>query len=131
MDISSLKSLIPIDVLGLKNFRIFDHKNAFIEEMPSISILTGANNPSSASVSLVINKDLASLDPFGVLLAKCSFKMTIFLKEKALDFSKAFVPPIGFEPMTYGLENRCSIQLSYGGILNPIINDVWINAAKI
>ena len=33
---------------------------------------------------------------------------------------KAFfncVRPLGFEPKTYGLENRCSIQLSYGRIL--------------
>ena len=27
------------------------------------------------------------------------------------------VRPLGFEPKTYGLENRCSIQLSYGRIL--------------
>ena len=27
------------------------------------------------------------------------------------------VRPSGFEPETYGLENRCSIQLSYGRIL--------------
>lgn len=26
------------------------------------------------------------------------------------------VVPVGLEPTTYGLENRCSIQLSYGTI---------------
>jgi hypothetical protein len=30
---------------------------------------------------------------------------------------KKVVRPIGFEPMTYALEVRCSIQLSYGRIL--------------
>ncbi len=31
------------------------------------------------------------------------------------------VCPIGFEPMTYGLEIRCSILLSYGHIINCIV----------
>ncbi len=34
------------------------------------------------------------------------------------------VRPSGFEPETDGLENRCSIQLSYG-------RTVFMNAAKV
>ncbi len=50
MDITSLKNLRPIDVLGLKNFRIFDDKNGFQEELSSINILTGANNSGKSSI---------------------------------------------------------------------------------
>ncbi len=31
------------------------------------------------------------------------------------------VCPIGFEPMAYGLEIRCSILLSYGHTINNIV----------
>lgn len=50
MDNTSLKNLRPIDVLGLKNFRIFDDKNGFLEELSSINILTGANNSGKSSI---------------------------------------------------------------------------------
>lgn len=50
MDISALKNLRPIDVLGLKNFRIFDDKDGFLEELSSINILTGANNSGKSSI---------------------------------------------------------------------------------
>ena len=50
MDITSLVNLRPIDVLGLKNFRIFDDKNGFLEELSSINILTGANNSGKSSI---------------------------------------------------------------------------------
>lgn len=42
-------------------------------------------------------------------------KMTIKIGRLGeVPFEKNLLCPIGFEPMTYGLEIRCSIQLSYG-----------------
>lgn len=50
MDITNLKNLKPIDIMGLKNFRIFDDKEGFLEEFSSINILTGANNSGKSSI---------------------------------------------------------------------------------
>ena len=40
----------PIDIIGLKNFRIFDHTDGFLGELSSINILTGANNSGKSSI---------------------------------------------------------------------------------
>ncbi len=40
----------PFDFLGLKNFRVFDDKNGFFEELSSINILTGANNSGKSTL---------------------------------------------------------------------------------
>lgn len=40
----------PIDIFGLKNYRIFDDQNGFLEEFAAINILTGANNSGKSSV---------------------------------------------------------------------------------
>ena len=36
------------------------------------------------------------------------------------DLAIPIVTPKGFEPLTFALEGRCSIQLSYGAIFNKI-----------
>ncbi|MDC7218212.1 MAG: AAA family ATPase, partial [Spirochaetales bacterium] len=40
----------PIDIIGLKNFRIFDFTTGFLGELSSINILTGANNSGKSSI---------------------------------------------------------------------------------
>lgn len=40
----------PFDFLGLKNFRVFDDNNGFLEDLSSINILTGANNSGKSSL---------------------------------------------------------------------------------
>jgi AAA15 family ATPase/GTPase len=40
----------PIDIIGLKNFRIFNDENGILEELSSINILTGANNSGKSSI---------------------------------------------------------------------------------
>lgn len=40
----------PIDIIGIKNFRIFDDEKGFLEEIAPINILTGANNAGKSSI---------------------------------------------------------------------------------
>lgn len=40
----------PINIIGLKNFRIFDDTAGFLGELSSINILTGANNSGKSSI---------------------------------------------------------------------------------
>ena len=52
--------------------------------------------------------------------------LIVYKQKKPSNYLLGFVVPAGLEPAAYGLENRCSIQLSYGTIsLNclPIFGD--------
>ena len=40
----------PIDIIGLKNFRVFDDNIGFLEELSPINLLTGANNSGKSSL---------------------------------------------------------------------------------
>ncbi|MCO7186090.1 AAA family ATPase [Tenacibaculum sp. XPcli2-G] len=42
--------MISINILGLKNYRIFDDKDGILEELSNINILTGANNSGKSSI---------------------------------------------------------------------------------
>jgi predicted ATP-dependent endonuclease of OLD family len=80
-----------IDIIGIKNFRIFDDENGFIEEFAQINILTGANNSGKSSVLkfLQMLKDSIQGDkyPFDLDLTKQEhllgdFDNVLFNKEK-------------------------------------------------
>lgn len=58
----------PIDILGLKNFRVFDDSTGMFAEMSSINILTGANNSGKSSIikslQMLKNSMKGDLNPF-------------------------------------------------------------------
>ena len=42
--------MLPIDILGFKNFRIFDDQDGFFESLSAITLLTGTNNSGKSSI---------------------------------------------------------------------------------
>lgn len=42
--------MLPIDMFGLKNFRIFDDKYGTLENYSAIDLLTGTNNSAKTSI---------------------------------------------------------------------------------
>ena len=44
----------PIDILGVKNFRIFDDKDGMFTEMAGINLVTGANNTGKSSITKLL-----------------------------------------------------------------------------
>lgn len=81
----------PFDFLGLKNFRVFDDKNGFFEELSSINILTGANNSGKSTLikafQMLKNSIKESQFPFNLDLTNQEhllgdFENLLFNKEK-------------------------------------------------
>ncbi len=59
----------------------------------------------------------ASLDFFVSLAYKSELLTLLNKKIPTQRVEISFVTPKGFEPLTFALEGRCSIQLSYGAII--------------
>ena len=54
---------------------------------------------------------------------------TTILRSNQLSYARRLlVRPKGFEPLTHGLEGRCSIQLSYGCIKDSLLSKKNIGA---
>ncbi|UZT98048.1 AAA family ATPase [Chryseobacterium fluminis] len=64
----------PIDILGVKNFRIFDDKDGMFTEMAGINLITGANNTGKSSITkllqMVRNSMNGHLFPFDLDLTE-------------------------------------------------------------
>lgn len=64
----------PIDILGVKNFRIFDDKDGMFTEMAGINLVTGANNTGKSSITkllqMVRNSMNGHLFPFDLDLTE-------------------------------------------------------------
>ena len=58
--------MIPLNILGLKNFRIFDDEIGFLENLSDINLITGANNSGKSSVikALQLLKNSVALNQF-------------------------------------------------------------------
>ncbi|WP_353151520.1 AAA family ATPase [Chryseobacterium sp.] len=60
----------PIEIIGIKNFRIFDDTEGFFEQMSAINILTGANSSGKSSVikalQMLKNSVTGNLFPYGL-----------------------------------------------------------------
>lgn len=46
--------MIPINILGAKNFRVFGDNSGFLEELEQINLLTGANNSGKSSIIKIL-----------------------------------------------------------------------------
>ena len=72
---------------------------------------------SGATKSGAVPNALARTDPqlgLGMIYESAVFQG---VRANATQCNPVQVPPAGLEPATDGLENRCSIRLSYGGLI--------------
>jgi len=103
-----------IDVLGLKNFRIFDDKDGFFAELSSINIFTGTNNSGKSSIvkalQMLKNSVNGSRYPFDLDLNKQEHLLGDF--ENILFNKKNKKVEVTLPFLFFGIDNLC-ISLSF------------------